>query len=142
MPDNANESAGDLPARTAKVIPMSSAIEARELFIEIAGPMHGSAWVKQAVEKVSRATGLSHRRLRGIWGNEVKRLTAEELDALRIAARKQEARTYAIASEAFAARLEAVEARLASIDPTFFGDEIARLGNVASRIRRIPAGGR
>lgn len=130
------------PALTAEALPMSSAAEARDLFVEIAGPMQGSAWVTQAINKVARVTGLSHRRLRGIWGKEAKRLTAEELDALRGAAKKREAERDAIAFEAIANRLALVEARLASLDPTFFGQEISRLGSISERIRRVPSGGR
>lgn len=142
MSDDTNTHAANSPAPKAKVLHMSYAAEARELFIEIAGPVHGSAWVKQAVEKVGRLTGLPHRRLRGIWGKEVKRLTAEEIDALRGAARKQEARADAQYFETIANRLAAVESRLAQIDPAFFGEEIRRMGDFTGGIRRVPSGGR
>lgn len=123
---------------------MTSVAEARSLFIDIAGPVSGSAWVSRAIEAVAVKTGLSRRRLRGIWAREARRIEAEEMDALRAAARKQQkaALHHDISIQAFADRLAAVEARLATVDPAFFGEEIARLGNVTQRIRGISAGGR
>lgn len=140
MQDDTTTRAATSPAPTAKVFHMTHAAEARELFIEIAGPVHGSAWVKQAIEKVARLTGLPHRRLRGIWGKEVKRLTAEEIDALRGAAKQEKAIANVKYWEAIANRLAAVESRLAQIDPSLFGEEIRRMGSGSSGARRLSDG--
>lgn len=144
MVATSNETAAKQAASTAKDFRMTSVAEARSLFIDIAGPVGGSAWVTRAIEHVAARTGLSRRRLRGIWAKEAKRIEAEEMDALRAAARKQQeaALQHDISIQAFADRLAAVEARLASVDPTFFSEEIARLGGVTGRLRDLSAGGR
>lgn len=130
-----NESAGNIPARTAKANRMSATVEARKLFIDIAGPVHGSGWVSQAIEVVHAATGLPRRRLLGIWGREARRIDAEEMDALRAAAKKQTEEAHALI--AISARLSALEARLATIDSEFHRESIAALGRAAGRVRRV-----
>jgi len=60
--------------------------EARELVELIAGPLRLGDNVKAALGRVSRATGLGDRRVRGIWNGEARRIEAEEMDRLREAA--------------------------------------------------------
>lgn len=142
MAEDANSKMGISPKISATVVNMSSAAEARDLFLEIAGPVQGSAWVTRAIEKVAAATGLSHRRLRGVWNNEIKRMSAEEIDLLRKVAKTERAIADARYFEGIANRLAAVESRLAQIDPTFFCEEIRRLGDVAQRTLRLSDGGK
>jgi len=126
-----SKNAGISPAPTAEVFRMSAAVEARGLIEEIAGPAALGSKVKSALSDVAKATGLSHRRVRGIWNKEARRIDAEELDALRRAAHGR-ANTHD-----FAARLEAVEARLAAIDPDFFVEDRAALRRAADRVRGL-----
>lgn len=57
--------------------------EARHLVELIAGPMRLGENVKAALTRVSRATGLGDRRVRGIWNGEARRIEAQEMDRLR-----------------------------------------------------------
>lgn len=62
---------------------MTAQAEARNLVELIAGPMRLGENVKAALTRVSRATGLGDRRVRGIWNGEARRIEAQEMDRLR-----------------------------------------------------------
>lgn len=68
---------------------MSSAAEARNLIVDIAGPQPLGARVKSVLARVAKATGIPERRIRGIWHREAKAVLADEINALRRA--KEEA---------------------------------------------------
>jgi len=73
---------------------MSSAADARDLIIEIAGPVSLGARVKTVLARVAEQTGLPERRIRGIWHREAKAVLAAEMIALKRAAdlrKRQEA---------------------------------------------------
>lgn len=91
---------------------LDATLEAHQLIGEIAGPMRMGERVKTALSVVARQTGLPERRVRGLWHRE-RSVRAEELDALRRAARaKQKAEINAEISE-LRARLARLEERLA-----------------------------
>lgn len=62
---------------------MSSAIEAHRLIEEIVGPVTIGTKLKTVLPKVAAATGLTPRRIRGLWSGEAKAILSEEMDALR-----------------------------------------------------------
>lgn len=87
---------------------MSSLAEARNLIVEIAGPVSLGERVKTVLANVAVRSGLPERRVRGIWHREAKAVLAEELSALQRAAalRKREEAIHARNVET-RARLEA-----------------------------------
>lgn len=68
---------------------MSSAVEARDLIEEIVGPVKLGTRLKTVLPWVAELTGLTPRRIRGIWNMEAKAVLGDELNALRRA--KEEA---------------------------------------------------
>ena len=62
---------------------MSSAAEARHLIEDIIGPVPIGTKLKAVLPFVADMTGLTERRIRGLWNMEAKALRAEELIALR-----------------------------------------------------------
>lgn len=62
---------------------MSSAIEARSLIEEIVGPVTIGTRLKTVLPKVASATGLTPRRIRGLWSGEAKAILHDEMNALR-----------------------------------------------------------
>ncbi|MFG1302686.1 hypothetical protein V5F34_00905 [Xanthobacter autotrophicus] len=84
--------AGKSPARRSGEKVMSSLAEARNLIVEIAGPISLGERVKTVLASVAVRSGLPERRVRGIWHREAKAVLAEELSALHRAAalRKRE----------------------------------------------------
>lgn len=87
--------------------------EARTLVELIAGPMRLGENVKSALARVSRATGLGDRRVRGIWNGEARRIEAEEMDRLRQVA--LDARTREEAEHAYRSHLARLQAARASL---------------------------
>lgn len=87
---------------------MSSLAEARNLIVEIAGPISLGERVKTVLANVAARSGLPERRVRGIWHREAKTVLADELSALQCAAalRKREEAIHARNLET-RARLEA-----------------------------------
>ena len=116
------KNAGISPASSAKGRSMTSIAEAQSLITTIAGPMPAGTQIKEMLSGVARVTGLAHRRLRGIWNGEARRIDAQEMDVLRQAAARR--RREAIDHEEFrtlSTRLALLEKRLAQIDPEFDG---------------------
>lgn len=92
---------------------MSAQAEARHLVELIAGPMRLGENVKAALTRVSRATGLGDRRVRGIWNGEARRIEAQEMDRLRQVALDARTREDVdVAYQAHLARLRAYEQAL------------------------------
>ncbi len=87
--------------------------EARTLVELIAGPMRLGENVKSALARVSRATGLGDRRVRGIWNGEARRIEAEEMDRLRQVA--LDARTREEAEHAYRSHIARLQAAQASL---------------------------
>lgn len=100
--------AGKSPAYRSGEKVMSSLAEARNLIVEIAGPISLGERVKTVLANVAVRSGLPERRVRGIWHREAKAVLAEELSALQRAAalRKREEAIHARNVET-RARLEA-----------------------------------
>ncbi|KQP82881.1 hypothetical protein ASF57_12155 [Methylobacterium sp. Leaf117] len=87
--------------------------EARHLVELIAGPMRLGENVKAALTRVSRATGLGDRRVRGIWNGEARRIEAQEMDRLRQVALDARTREEVdVAYQAHLTRLRAYEQAL------------------------------
>ncbi len=97
---------------------MSAIYEARSLIIDIAGPVPLGAKVKTILARVADASGLSERRIRGIWNEEARAVLADELEALRQAKaaeelRRREDSVHAI-NEGTWARLERTQTLIAA----------------------------
>ncbi|WP_371346494.1 hypothetical protein [Ancylobacter sp. IITR112] len=118
---------------------MSSACEAHDLIGQIAGAQALGSPIKTALSIVARRTGLTERRVRGIWHREARAIRAEELDALRRAAEAQKKAEF----DAEISELRARLARLEAASPVAAahalcgasegeGQEVARQGRVVA----------
>lgn len=124
-------------ARKAQVIEMNAATEARSLIEGIAGPQALGSKIKAALGQIARDTGLTPRRVRGLWNGEARAILSDEMEALRrVANRKASTNEF----DAFAARLAAVEARLTAIDPEFHGPDTDALRHLHDRVRGLANG--
>lgn len=108
MAGKSHTGVGKSPAYRPGEKVMSSLAQARDLIIEIAGPISLGERVKTVLANVAARSGLPERRVRGIWHREAKALLADELSALQRAAalRKREEAIHALNLET-RARLEA-----------------------------------
>lgn len=118
---------------------MSSACEAHQLIAQIAGAQALGSPIKTALGIVARRTGLTERRVRGIWHREARAIRAEELDALRRAAEAQKKADFDADISELRARLARLEAA-APVAPADAlrgaregeGEEVARPGRVVA----------
>lgn len=102
-----------------KGTPMTAACEARDLIATIAGPQALGCRIKTALDRVARRVGMNPRRVRALWHGEARRIEADELEALRRAAKLETpARDELAALRETVARLEAY---LVSVDPDAAG---------------------
>lgn len=138
MTEKSNANAAFSSASKSQVLEMGAAVEARSLIEEIAGPQALGGKIKSALDRVARRTGLSNRRVRGLWAGEAKAIRSEEMDALRRVAKK----VHTNELNDFAARLAAVEARLATLDADFHGPSLDALRDLHGRIRDLADGAR
>lgn len=84
---------------------MNAAVKAKALVIDIAGLAEMGRNLKSDFARVAEISGLSERRVRGIWNNEARKVSGDELTALERA--RQEAIDNEIADlRARLARLE------------------------------------
>lgn len=121
--------AGKSPKRNTKDKAMSPACEAHHLIAEIAGPMELGGRIKTALGVVARRTGLPERRVRGLWHKEARAIRADELDALRRAARQKDRAEHDAEMAELWAYVARLEERIAMVDETFAGgprEEIRR----------------
>ena len=130
--------AGNRPVKS-EIIKMNAAVEARQLLIAIAGPAQMGSSIKEAINIVALKTGLTHRRIRGIWNRETRAIRAEELDALRLAA-KPKAPTNELL--ALAADFTALAERASRLDPEMVGPWADAMRDIAGKARSLADGGR
>ena len=131
--DSSPTTTGKSPKRIEKEKPMSPACEAHHLIATIVGPQEIGGRIKTALGLVARRTELPERRVRGLWHKEARAIRAEELDALRRAARaEQRAEINAEISE-LRARLARLEEQIAMAGP--------QMGSGAREEMRSPMGG-
>jgi len=127
--DSSPTTTGKSPKRIEKEKPMSPACEAHRLIATIVGPQEIGGRIKTALGMVARRTGLPERRVRGIWHKEARAIRAEELDALRRAARaEQKAEINAEIAE-LRARIACLEGQIAMASAAVGGeasDEVQR----------------
>lgn len=132
MQDVSPQEWGLTPQKHSKVEAMDAAAEAHRLIAEIAGPLELGGRIKTALCRVAMRAGIPERRVRGLWHRE-RTVKADELDALRRAARaKQKAEIDAEISE--------LRARLARLEETL-AMASANAGRAASQEVRGPMGG-
>ena len=117
--------------KSNRVNPMSAAVEAKSLLKDIAGPLSLGETLKVVFPRIARKCGLSERRVKSIWHMQARAIRADELAAIKAAARKQEV----IADETVSDRLLRVEQRLSAIDPDFYREHVAALRHMAGRNR-------
>lgn len=108
---------------------LTARTEARDLVLQIAGPLRLGENVKGALARVARATGLTDRRVRGIWHSEARSITAVEMDRLRHAARDARALEQARDEHrTVLAQIAACDAALGLPAPDLGGAPAAALG--------------
>lgn len=114
---------------------MSSAAEARSYLDDLVAIER--APLKLAFPRIARMVGLSTRRVRALWLGEARRIEADEIKALRAAAAKKQVSD----ASNYAARLEAMAARLAATDADFHAPEIEAARALSRRLRGLTGGG-
>lgn len=116
------------PERT--VLLMSAVCEASDLMRTLALPCPPGDSVKAAINRAARrashylARPMTFSRAEDIWRKEARAIRAEEMDALRRAAKREAFKDETAAVEA---RLARIEAALVAIDPDFHGEAIVAL---------------
>ena len=129
MQENPSEKSENLPEST--VLLMSAVCEASSLMRSIAEPCPAGDSVKAAINRAARkasrfmARPMKPGRAEDIWRKEARAIRAEEMDALRAAAKREKA----LINDTLAleARLARVEAALLSIDQDFHRETIDAL---------------
>ena len=111
----------------------------RDLVVQAAGPLSLGENVKSALCRVARTTGLSPRRVRSIWNNEITDLRGRELDALRAAAARR-AQEKPDEMVAIARDMEALAQRVAALASPADRKEAEQIRLLAERTRRLAAG--
>lgn len=113
------------------VLLMSAVCEASDLLRALAAPCPPGDSVKAGINRAARRVSrflmrpMSPGRAEDIWRREARSIRAEEMDALRAAARREKA--FNDEAAAVEARLARVEAALLAIDPDFHRDAIDAL---------------
>ena len=131
--DSSPTTTGKSPERIKKEKPMSPACEAHRLIATIVGPQEIGGRIKTALGMVARRTGLPERRVRGLWHKEARAIRADELDALRRAARAEQ-------KAEIDAEISELRARLARLEETL-AVAAAYAGRAPSQEVRGPMGG-
>jgi hypothetical protein len=110
---------------STKVTYMNAACEAHHLVEIIAGPQGLRGRVKAAFAVVARRTGLTERRIRAFWHNEVRpeHVRGQELDALRAAARAERPGHDELIQ--LRSTVDRLIWRLRAVDPDAAGDLVA-----------------
>lgn len=107
---------------------MSAPSEASGLVRRVAEPRPVGDSVKAAIRRASRRLGFSPSRTKDLWYSNARRIDAEEMDALRRAARQRREEDNARADACLAIeRLVALRAALAAADENFHRATIAAL---------------
>lgn len=113
---------GRSPQATTEIVDMNAATEAQHLIADIAGPQELGARIKSALGYVAELTGISERRVRGMWNGE-RLVTGDDLRALRRAAKTAQRERDRAEHDAEMAELWAyvarIEERLAVVDAAF-----------------------
>lgn len=93
---------------------MSSSVEASELMRRLAEPAPAGAHIETLIRDAGRRAGLTFSRAKSVWYREARAIRAEEMDALRRAARKQDEAESGLRQELrdLRSRLARLEARL------------------------------
>lgn len=134
-----SKDAGKSPESTGKsaeVFVMNAGAEAHALVCEIASPLGLGDKIKCALARVARHTGLSERRVRGLYHREARAIRAEELDALRREAKRRRAEESARAEYRDAISVyRAALYGLAQNDPDFASAMVDPLGAQAPAAR-------
>lgn len=129
MQEFPSEKSENLPEST--VLLMSAVCEASSLMRSIAEPCPAGDSVKAAINRAARkasrfmARPMKPGRAEDIWRKEARAIRAEEMDALRAAAKREKA--FRDETSAVEARLARIEAALLSIDPDFHRDTVDAL---------------
>lgn len=113
-----------------RVVFMNPSAEASHLIRYAAEPRPVGDSVKAAITRAARRVGLGYERAKSLWYAEARRVDASEMDRLRAVAAERAAKQEEAAVHAhrqLVERISAIEARLAAIDPGFYGDAVAAL---------------
>ena len=95
---------------------MSASVEASVLIQSIAGPVPAGTKVKTLIHRAARLLGWSDSRAFDVWYMKARRIDAEEMDALRRAARVREEDASRTEYAGLIAHLEAITRRLDAIE--------------------------
>lgn len=104
-----------------------------EALRELAEPWPSGSYVKQAIERASRASGLSYTRCSDIWYCKARRIEHVEITMLADAVTKKREREARNEFQELRTRLAKLEARLAQVDEDFHRPTIDWFGRMACR---------
>lgn len=104
-----------------------------DVIATIVGPQEIGGRIKTALGLVARRTGLPERRVRGLWHKEARAIRAEELDALRRAARAEQRAEINAEIAGLRARIACLEEQIAMAGPA--------MGRAPGHEVRDPMGG-
>lgn len=83
--------------------------------------------VKAAIVRAANSLGWSFTRTRDVWYGDARRIDSHEMDGLRAVERRRDANLVAIDMRKHIAQVAALRARLCSLDPDFYRNDIAAL---------------
>lgn len=123
------------------VLRMSAICEASDLIRQASEPRQPGDSVKSAINRAARkvsrfmAQPMSFGRAEDIWRQEARSIRAEEMDALRAAAKREKA--FQNEATALEARLARVEAALLALDPDFHSGSVDALRRAQRPARQV-----
>jgi hypothetical protein len=95
---------------------MSASVEASNLMKEIAGPVPVGTRVEEVIRRVARKLRWSESRAKDIYYRAARRIDAEEMDALRSAARVKQEGGARVEYVELIEHLEAIRSRLDALE--------------------------
>ena len=98
---------------------------------ELAEPWPSGSYVKEAIDRASRASRISYTRCSDLWYGKARRIDPQEIDAVANALAKKREREAANELHELRTRLAKLEARLLSTDEDFHRPTIDWLGRSA-----------
>lgn len=104
-----------------------------EALRELAEPWPSGSYVKEAIGRAARASGLSYTRCSDIWYSKARRIEHVEITMLADAVAKKREREARNEFQELRTRLAKLEARLVQVDEDFHRPTIDWFGRLACR---------
>ena len=108
-------------------------MNAADALRELSEPWPSGSYVKEAIGRAARSSGLSYTRCSDIWYRKARRIEASEAEAIAAALQKKRELEAKNELHDLKVRLARLEARLASTDSDFHRPTIDWLGKMACR---------